>query len=51
MAKKKVEKKEPSDIEKLVIANNRIVDRIAAINQRIDNIIEAHDKCRKLKGL
>jgi gamma-glutamyl phosphate reductase len=34
-----------------VEAHNQLLDRIELIEQRIDRIVDAHDKCRKLKGL
>ncbi len=52
MAKKKVVKE--SVKEKSTTwdeAHNGLVDRIEAIEQRIDSIVLAHEKCKSLKGL
>ena len=60
MAKKTVKKDKiantinPSidvDIDNLYIDNTYIKAKIEALNKRIDNIVIAHEQCKKLKGL
>ena len=65
MAKKKTVKKTAPDkqsaapkrnaIDELVYENARVINvleiRISLLNQRIDRIVEAHEKCKSLKGL
>ncbi len=38
-------------IENLIVIVNEAQGRIVSLNQRIDNIINAHIKCKSLKGL
>ncbi len=42
-------------IDELVYENSRVINvleiRISLLNQRIDRIVEAHEKCKSLKGL
>jgi hypothetical protein len=53
--KKQVKKEmpQPNDalIENLVIIVNETQGKLVSLNQRIDRIVAAHDKCKSLKGL
>ncbi len=58
MAKKKVKKKEEAVLSiterEWRMAIDSIVDfeqKVVELEQRIDNIILAHEKCRSLKGI
>ena len=53
---KKIKKEEPEqnldlDIDNLLVDVNYLKAKIAAIHVRIDNVIDAHERCKTLKGL
>ena len=59
-AEKKVPDKQPAApkknaIDELVYENSRVINvleiRITLLSQRIDRIVEAHEKCKSLKNL
>lgn len=52
MAKKKI-KKEKDEVKTIdwPEAHNQLVDKIEALEQRIDRIVNALDKSKKVKGL
>ena len=53
--KKKVTIRETTMAEKIAIAAReetvKLALEIIKLNERIDNVIKAHEKCRSLKGL
>ncbi len=38
-------------IDRLEVCSDQDVSAIEQLNQRIDNIVAAHEKCKSLKGL
>ena len=38
-------------IENLIIHVNELMGKVVSINKRIDAIVDAHERCKSLKGL
>ena len=53
MAKKKVKKKKAKQATEVIapVIKDVVLNRLIAIDNRIDRIVDAHDKCKKIKDL